>query len=142
MRGHPDRVPGPDGRELAAIFAGGVLGALARVGLAEGFPHPAGAWPWTTFAVNLLGTLVLGWAVVRLPPSSYRRPFVGIGVCGALTTFATLQLELLRMLDAGRWALALAYAAVSLAAGLGAARLGAGLGRAGGRAPRDGRAAA
>jgi len=111
-------------RELAAIFAGGMLGALARVGLAQGYPPAGGAWPWTTFAVNLAGAWLLGWAVTRLGPASYARPFVGIGVCGALTTFATLQLELLRMLDAGRWPLALAYAAASLAGGLGAVRLG------------------
>jgi CrcB protein len=129
MRGQPSRPPHHDARELAAIFAGGMLGALARVGLAQAFPHAPGAWPWTTLAANLLGACLLGWAVTRLPPTSYRRPFLGIGVCGALTTFATLQLELLRMLDGGRWALALGYAVVSLAAGLAAVRLGVGLAR-------------
>ena len=126
MRGH---LPDCDAREPAAIFAGGALGALARVGLGEAFPQAAGTWPWTTFAVNLLGALVLGWVVTRLPPGSWRRPFLGIGVCGALTTFSTLQLELLRMLDGDRWGLALAYAAASLAGGLAAVRLGAVAGR-------------
>lgn len=129
MRGQRNRQPRADVRELAAIFAGGMLGALARVGLAQGFPHGHGAWPWTTFAVNLAGAFVLGWAVTRLPPDSYRRPFLGIGVCGALTTFSTFQLELLQMLDRGRWALALAYAAVSLAGGIAAVRLGIAAGR-------------
>ncbi len=128
MRGH---LPDFDVRETAAIFAGGMLGALARVGLAQGFPHAAGAWPWPTFAVNLVGACLLGWTVARLPSTSYGRPFVGIGVCGALTTFSTFQLELLRMLDGGRWTLALAYAAVSLAGGLVAVRLGLRLGRTG-----------
>lgn len=120
-----------DPRELAAIFAGGAIGSLGRVGLAQGFPHAATAWPWPTFAVNLLGAWLLGWSVTRLAPAGYARPFVGIGVCGALTTFATLQLELLRMLDADRWALALGYAATSLAAGLAAVRLGIALARRG-----------
>src|SRR6185312_15153009 len=113
-----------DPRELTAIFAGGMIGALARVGLAQGDPPASGAWPWTTFAVNLFGAWLLGWAVTRLSPHGYGRPFVGIGVCGALTTFATVQLELLRMLDAGSWALALGYAAVSLVCGMAAVRLG------------------
>jgi CrcB protein len=121
VRRTPPRV---DRRELAAIFAGGTIGSLARVGLAQGFPHAATAWPWPTFAVNLFGAWLLGWSVTRLSSASYARPFVGIGVCGALTTFATLQLELLRMLDAGRWALALAYVAASFAGGLAAVRLG------------------
>ncbi|MBS1869958.1 MAG: fluoride efflux transporter CrcB [Actinobacteria bacterium] len=135
MRGQRNRPPRPDVRELAAIFAGGMLGALARVGLAQGFPHATGAWPWPTFSVNVAGALLLGWAVTRLPPGSYRRPFVGIGVCGALTTFSTLQLELLHMLDDGRWALALAYAAASLAGGLTAVRAGIALAREERRAP-------
>jgi CrcB protein len=133
MRGQPSRVPRHDVRELAAIFAGGMLGALARVALAGGFPHARDAWPWTTFAVNLAGAALLGWAVTRLPPASYRRPFVGIGVCGALTTFSTFQLELLRMLDAGSFPLALAYAAVSLVGGIAAVRLGIAIGRSGER---------
>jgi CrcB protein len=128
-----DHLPGPDVRELTAIFAGGMLGALARVALAEAFPHARDVWPWTTFAVNLAGALLLGWAVTRLPPASYSRPFIGIGVCGALTTFSTLQLELLRMLDAGSSALALGYAAASLAGGLAAVRLGIAIARGGDR---------
>jgi CrcB protein len=119
-----DHLPPPNVRELTAIFAGGAIGAIARVVLAEVFPHARDAWPWATFAVNLVGAFVLGWVVTRLPPASYRRPFLGIGVCGALTTFATLQLELLRMLDAGSSTLALAYAVASLLGGLAAVRLG------------------
>lgn len=133
MRDHLRR---RDVRELTAIFLGGMVGALGRVGLAEAFPHAPAAWPWPTFAVNLLGALVLGWTVARLPPASYARPFLGIGVCGALTTFSTLQLELLRMLDAGAAGRALLYAAASLAAGLACARLGLALG-AGARGPRE-----
>jgi len=123
-----DHLPGTDVRELTAIFLGGMAGALARVGLAEAFPHAPTAWPWPTFAVNLLGALLLGWTVARLPTSSYARPFLGIGVCGALTTFATIQLELLRMLDAGEAVRALVYAAASLMGGLAFVRLGRTLG--------------
>ena len=115
------RLPRLDSRELAAIYAGGMVGALARVGLAEAAPHGVGTWPWATFLANLAGALLLGLFVTRLqerlPPSSYRRPFLGTGLCGALTTFATLQLELFRMLDAGELGLACAYVAATLAGG-------------------------
>ena len=47
-------------RKLAAIYAGGVIGALLRVGLAEAFPHAVDAWPWPTFAVNLVGAFLIG----------------------------------------------------------------------------------
>jgi fluoride exporter len=115
-------MPSVDGRELAAIFAGGAIGALARAGLVEAFPPAPGRWPWATFAVNVVGTALLGYFVTRLqerlPLSAYRRPLLGTGLCGALTTFSTLQLELLRMLDHGRVGLAVGYAAASIAAGL------------------------
>jgi fluoride exporter len=110
-----------DRRELVAIFAGGAIGALARAGLGELAPAAAGTWPWVTFGVNIAGAFLLGYFVTRLqerlPPSAYRRPFVGTGFCGAFTTFSTLQLELLRMIDAGEYALGFGYAAASLAAG-------------------------
>ena len=92
-----------DARELAAIFAGGFLGAIARAELVEALPHDPGEWPWATFLVNVAGAFMLGYFATRLqerlPLSAYRRPFLGTGLCGALTTFSTMQLELLRMLD-------------------------------------------
>jgi fluoride exporter len=116
------RVPKLDWRELAAIFAGGFLGALARVLLLQAAPAPPGRWPWSTFAANVAGTLLLGYAVTRLqerlPVSAYRRPLLGTGLCGAFTTFSTMQLEVLRMLGAGRAGLAAAYALASVALGL------------------------
>lgn len=110
-----------DRRELAAIFVGGFLGAIARLGLVEALPPRPGAWPWATFAVNVAGAFALGYLTTRLqerlPLSAYRRPFLGTGACGALTTFSTMQLELLDMLDHGAGGLAAGYAAASLATG-------------------------
>jgi CrcB protein len=121
----------PDPRELAAIFAGGCVGALARAGLVEAFPVQRGHWPWVTLLVNLAGTLALGFFVTRLqerlPPSAYRRPLLGTGFCGALTTFSTMQVELLHMLDARDYGIAVAYAAISLAFGYFAMTLATGL---------------
>ena len=113
-----------DRREVAAIFAGGFLGAAARAEVAEALPPHAGQWPWATFAVNVAGAFVLGYFATRLqerlPLSAYRRPFVGTGVCGALTTFSTVQVELVRMLEHGHGGLAAGYAAASIAAGFAA----------------------
>lgn len=110
-----------DSRELAAVFCGGVLGALARAGLAETLPPTRSGWPWATFIVNVVGAFALGYVATRLqerlPLSTYRRPFLGTGICGALTTFSALQLELLELLDDGHTLLAAAYALVTVAAG-------------------------
>jgi CrcB protein len=114
-------MPRIDRRELAAIFAGGALGTLARTALGALAPDAAGAWPWATLAVNVAGAFALGYFATRLqerlPLSSYRRPLLGTGLCGGLTTFSTLQVQLLQLFDAGRYGAAVGYAAATLAAG-------------------------
>jgi len=113
-----------DPRELAAIFAGGFVGAVARAELAQALSTAPGRWPWATFIVNVAGAFLLGYFITRLqerlPVSAYRHPLLGTGLCGALTTFSTMMVELLGMLDRGRIGLALGYAAASVLAGLAA----------------------
>lgn len=120
-------MPGRDSRELGAIFGGGAIGALCRVGLIQTGLGTAPGWPWVTFAVNLVGTFLLGYFVTRLqerlPLSAYRRPFLGTGFCGALTTFSTMQVELVKVLDAHRYGLAVAYGASSIVLGYSAMHL-------------------
>jgi CrcB protein len=110
-----------DRRELAAIFAGGFAGAILRALLEEAVPHDPDRWPWATFSINIAGAIVLAWLVTRLqerlPLSAYRRPLLGTGFCGALTTFSTMQVEVLDMLDAGNVGLAAGYACASIAVG-------------------------
>lgn len=118
------------GRKLAAIYAGGVVGALLRVGLAEAFPPAAGTWPWPTFAVNLVGALLLGYFFALFrdhPEESLHHPFLGTGICGTLTTFSTLQLELYELVDRGETGLAAAYCAATVIAGYLLVRVGIGL---------------
>jgi fluoride exporter len=110
-----------DRREIGAIFFGGAVGASARTALVEAAPTTAGQWPWVTFGVNLVGCVLLGYFVTRLaerlPISAYRRPLLGTGLCGALTTFSTFQVDLLHLLDHDAYGLAALYLAGSLSAG-------------------------
>jgi CrcB protein len=121
-----------DPRKLAAIYAGGVVGALIRVGLAQAASTSPGQWPWATFAANMVGALLLGYFFALFrdhPGESLHHPFLGIGVCGTLTTFSTMQLELFEMVDGGYLGLAAAYCAVTVAAGYLCVRFGIGLER-------------
>lgn len=115
------------GHDIAAIFLGGFAGSLLRSALTHGFPVTGGQWPWPTFTVNMLGAALLGYLIAstqeRAAESMYGRSFVGIGLCGALTTFSTMMAELLGMLEASRWALAAGYAGASIAGGLAAVLL-------------------
>lgn len=113
-------MPDRDIRELAAIAAGGAVGSLLREALVQ-LTGSSGRWPWGTFVANIGGTFLLGYFATRLqerlPLSAYRRPLLGTGFCGALTTFSTVQVELLSMLDKHHYGLAIGYAAASLALG-------------------------
>ncbi|WP_310962169.1 fluoride efflux transporter CrcB [Nocardioides terrisoli] len=122
---------GRDPREILAIFVGGAVGALARGLLAEAVPAHPGEWPWATFVANVVAAFLLGYFTTRLlerlPVSTYRRPFLGTGICGGLSTFSTMQVELVRMLQAGAWAVGLGYLLASLVCGLLAMHLATGL---------------
>ncbi|KUH82969.1 camphor resistance protein CrcB [Mycobacterium sp. GA-1999] len=117
-------VRGYDGRELLAVFVGGALGTVARAAIETLVAPEPGHWPWPTFAVNIVGAFVLGYVATRLPEDSYRRPLLGTGLCGGLTTFSTMQVEMLRMIEREHFGLAVGYAAASVIAGLGVAWLG------------------
>jgi CrcB protein len=124
-------VPRYDVRELTAVFAGGAVGGIARTALSNSLAPPAGHWPWVTFVINVVGAFMLGYFATllqeRLPLSAYKRPLLGTGLCGALTTFSTMQVELLRMLDRDEVGLALGYAAASVVCGFAAVWLATGL---------------
>ncbi|MFI5005137.1 MAG: fluoride efflux transporter CrcB [Solirubrobacterales bacterium] len=114
-------MPRLERRELAAIFLGGAAGALLRVWLARTFISATAGWPWATFAINVSGSFALGYFATRLqerlPLSTYRRPLLGTGFCGAYTTFSTVQVEILTMIERHRYGLAASYATASIAAG-------------------------
>jgi CrcB protein len=82
-----------DTRELGSIFVGGMFGALLRVWISNELPSTATQWPWAVFIVNITGTIALAYFATRLqerlPHSTYRRPLLGTGFCGAYTTLSS-----------------------------------------------------
>lgn len=116
-----DRHPRIDRLEMGAIALGGAAGALSRVALSQAFPPTPGSWPWVTFAINLAGTFALGFLVTYLqrhrPLSTLHHPLLATGLCGTFTTFSTMQLEVLRMIDRHHDGLALAYVVSSVVCG-------------------------
>ncbi|MFC4605405.1 fluoride efflux transporter FluC [Rhodococcus kronopolitis] len=116
---------------IAAVAAGGFLGALARYRLGVAFPETAGGWPATTFAINVSGAFLLGLlleALIRLgPDSGWRqrvRLAVGTGALGSFTTYSTLALDTDLLVRGHHWWAAVSYAGASVLAGLVASAVG------------------
>jgi CrcB protein len=116
---------GYDRRELLAVFVGGATGTVIRAIIETLAAPEPGRWPWATFAVNIAGAVILGYVATRLPEWIYRRPLLGVGFCGGLTTFATMQVELVKMFERHNFALAASYITASVSLGLLAAWIGA-----------------
>lgn len=111
------------------IAVAGGLGALARYGLEGAVDRFAGAgFPWGTLAVNVSGSLAVGFLftvlIDRGAVDPWLRTTLLVGFLGAYTTFSTLSMETYRLLEDGALGLALANSIGSLAAGLGAVYVG------------------
>jgi CrcB protein len=117
-------------RVLGVVALGGVIGSLARYGLAEAFPHGPGAFPWATFATNVLGCFAIGLLLTRLTPRSHPllRPFLGTGILGGFTTFSTFAVDTAHLLHV-QMVVAIAYYFCTIVAALLAALIGEWLGR-------------
>jgi CrcB protein len=105
-----------------------MIGAALRYGSGRLAPVPAGAFPWSTFAMNVLGSLALGVLTTvtsaRWPDRHTPRWFLGVGVAGAFTTFSAFANETRALLLAQQGATAFWYVVSSLGAGLALAWLG------------------
>jgi CrcB protein len=115
-------------RILAAIAAGGALGAPVRYGVAQLVHTANDGFPWATFWTNVSGSLALGGLIVlvirRYPPRRYLRPFAATGFLGAFTTFSTYAVETDLLAKDGHLLRAAAYLVASALAGVAAASAG------------------
>ena len=120
--------------QLLAIAAGGAAGAVLRFWMSSGVYALLGrGFPWGTLAVNVLGSLVMGflyvWLLDRLSVGPAARAFLLIGLLGAFTTFSTFSIETMNLLEAGDLLKAGLNMALSVALCVGAAAFGILLGR-------------
>ncbi|MCO4100627.1 fluoride efflux transporter CrcB [Gemmatimonas sp.] len=117
---------------VTAVAIGGAAGSVLRY-LATLLMTPAtAAFPLATLLINVAGSFLLG-LLSRLfdAPDSNQllRLALTTGLCGGFTTFSTFSAETLLLLQQGRTGRAVAYIALSLTLGLGAAALGLTVGR-------------
>jgi CrcB protein len=117
----------------AVIATGGFAGGLARYGIGLAAPAAHGTFPVATFAINVSGSFILALLIVLvlevLPPTTYVRPLLGVGFCGAFTTFSTWMVGADQLFSTGHPETAVGYLCASVAAGLAATSLGLTVGR-------------
>jgi len=116
------------------VIAGAAVGAPLRylTDRAVQSRHDT-VFPWGTFTVNVVGSLVLGLitgAVLAGGMSTDAQLLIGTGLCGALTTYSTFSYETLRLAEDGARFFAAANVVASIVAGLGAAVTGTALAQA------------
>jgi CrcB protein len=93
-----------------SIMVGGALGGAARYALSGLVADRVGeTFPWGTIAVNVLGSLIIGFFATitgpdgRVLASPLMRQFVMIGLCGGFTTFSSFSLQTLDLARDGDW---------------------------------------
>lgn len=118
---------------VAAVAAGGALGASLRAAVLAAFPSAEGGFPVATFVENVTGAFLLAALLTllagRWPTNRYATPLLGTGLLGAYTTFSSFAVELGVLLAAGWWRVALGYAVATMVVGVAAAFLGVALTR-------------
>lgn len=109
---------------LIAIAAGGAIGALSRHYVAGAITKALtyGGFPYGTFVVNMLGSLLMGVLItafaLKFENSQELRGFLTVGLLGSFTTFSTFSLEAALLIERGDWQGAVLYMFGSLALGV------------------------
>ena len=116
---------------ILCVGAGGALGAMGRYSL--GLIPLGGELPLMTLLINFLGSVAIG-AIVEtseLAAGALAREavlYLKVGLCGAFTTFSTFSLETLELIEGGQYAIAGAYALVSVVLCVAGVLVGTGIG--------------
>jgi fluoride exporter len=108
-----------NGLEWLAVFIGGGLGSLARLGMGRWVGLAANDFPWSTLLINLAACLVLGFASGMAAGNKETiHPVLRIGIttgfCGGFSTFSTFSLESVDLVSNGKILLCGAYVLASV----------------------------
>ncbi len=113
------------------VALGAAAGTFLRASIGQAFPALEGTWPWTTFWINIAGSLVLGVLLgaiaLKGDASGWTRIVrlcVGTGAIGGFTSYSAFILEIDQLVGVGEVSIAATYALVSVVMGIAASAAG------------------
>ncbi|PJZ25767.1 camphor resistance protein CrcB [Leptospira hartskeerlii] len=100
---------------LLIVGLGGFLGSVCRYAISQTIAKESGLFPISTFAVNIVGSLLIGvfYGLSQGKVSEEVRLFATVGFCGGFTTFSAFALENLKLLQSGSYFSFFAYIMLS-----------------------------
>ncbi|MBT8266333.1 MAG: fluoride efflux transporter CrcB [Bacteroidia bacterium] len=109
-------------KELLLVFVGGGCGSALRYFIGKQMNPNSVSFPWGTFTVNLIGSLIIGlvfgWILHKSKVSNDTVVLVVAGFCGGFTTFSAFAHESLTFLKSGQTSLFVTYVTSSIFLGL------------------------
>ena len=100
-------------KEIMMVALGGALGSTMRYGLTVVGNMLSFSAHLSTFAANICGAFLIGWATAALQCNPWM-VFMTVGVCGGFTTFSTFSSQTFRLLEGGQYGIALLYILMSV----------------------------
>ena len=114
-------------RDLALVAGGGAVGAISRYAVGTAVPHTGAGWPWATFSVNVIASLLIGvlagWAYWR-HTAHWVRPLLMTGFMGGFSTYSTFAVDTITLAQGASGGLAAAYVLATLLTCVGAVGVG------------------
>jgi fluoride exporter len=99
---------------LLYVGIGGFVGAILRYAISKKLNQ---SLPYGTFMVNMFGSFILGYLLYH-STSETEYAFLGIGFCGAFTTFSTFKLEIFKLNTSKGKIVSLTYLILSYLGGI------------------------
>jgi len=116
-------------KSLLIAGTGGFIGTVLRFLVSRYFQENTfSLFPWGTFTVNIIGSLMIGIFYGMSERGNLLNPeiriFLTVGICGGFTTFSSLTNDAFMLLQEKEWLKVSLYASLSFFLGLVAVYLG------------------
>ncbi len=110
-------------KSILIVGFGGFIGTVARYLTSRYFQENiASVFPWSTFTINILGSLLIGIFYGISEKGDFMSPdvrlFLTVGICGGFTTFSTFSNDAFLLLRQDEWLRFAFYTSMSFFLGL------------------------